>query len=186
MRIPIGGGVPQLVLESETGIGNYRCVRALESFCILPERSQDKKQITLTEFDPLKGRVKILRTIPNDPDYTGGTLSPDGSTFAIARVHDAEVRIKLISLQGSADREITLNGWRFLTCFEYSADGNGFYLTTVQGQGTTLLYFGLNGDAHTLWQLRSGETCGLPSPDGRYLAVGAFQYNTNVWIAQGF
>jgi hypothetical protein len=39
-----------------------------------------------TEFDPVKGRGRVLRTVENDPlnrDLTAA-LSPDGSMFAIS------------------------------------------------------------------------------------------------------
>jgi Tol biopolymer transport system component len=65
MRISVSGGVPQLVLETRTG-SDFRCARAPASLCVVSELSRDGKQLTLTAFDPLKGRGKLLRTMRND------------------------------------------------------------------------------------------------------------------------
>src|SRR5262249_39295115 len=61
MRIPVSGGVPQFVLETRVD-SNFQCARPA-NLCVISEVSQDGKQLTLTAFDPLKGRGKALRTI---------------------------------------------------------------------------------------------------------------------------
>jgi hypothetical protein len=50
-------------------------------------------------------------------------------------------------------------------------------------QGNTLLYVDLKGNARVLWQQQGGwgRIWGAPSPDGRYLAIGAEVNNSNVW-----
>ena len=48
----------------------------------------------------------------------------------------------------------------------------------------------LNGNAQVLWQSRElaegGFAAGIPSPDGRYLAIWAEIPNANVWMMEGF
>ena len=68
MRIPASGGVPQFVLETRNLL-DFRCARAPASLCVIFETSQDRKQLVITAFDPLKGRGKVLRTIENDPSH---------------------------------------------------------------------------------------------------------------------
>jgi hypothetical protein len=134
MRIPVSGGVPQFVLVTPIPI-NYGCARAPASLCVLIERSQDERQLTLTAFDPLKGRGKMLRSIEKDPsafDY-GAEVSPDGSTVAISKPGEAEIHIRLLSASGGSDREITVKGWPNMTGLDWSPDGKGILLRVCLG-----------------------------------------------------
>ncbi len=189
MRIPVGGGVPQLVLESRNSHG-FWCARAPASLCAVLEASPDQKLFTLTAFDPLKGRGKVLKTIPTDPSsaYTSA-LSPDGSTFAISRTREAEIHIRLLSLSGGSDGEFTVKGWPNLAdSLEWSPDGKGLYCVSRSPQGKTLLYVDLKGIARPLWQHKGwgGETWAVPSPDGRFLAIATGILTGNVWMLEGF
>ncbi len=115
-------------------------------------------------------------------------LSPDGSTFAISRGSKPEIHIRLLSVSGGSDREITVKGWPNITGVEWTRDGKGLYCGTVSPQSNTLLYVDLKGNARVLWQYKggSGEIWGLPSPDGRYLAIRGDIFNSNVWMIEGF
>jgi serine/threonine protein kinase/Tol biopolymer transport system component len=187
MRVPIGGGAPQFVLETRNA--DYGCARASAGLCVVAETSHDRKQLTFTAFDPLKGRGKVLRTISNDAaaSFVGSELSPDGSTFALARDGQTEIHIRLLSLSGSSDREIAVKGWPNITGLNWSPDGKGMYCGSRSAQGNTLLYVDLEGNARVLWQSSGGyATWGFPSPDGRYLAALKSARNSNVWLLEGF
>jgi hypothetical protein len=189
MRIPVSGGVPQFVLETRHSIDSD-CAIAPASLCVLLEESQDRKQLIITAFDPLKGRGRILRTI--DQDFSRGGyetgLSPDGSTLAISRVGEPEIRIQLLALSGGSDRKITVKGWPNLAGCAWSPDGKGFYYGSLQKGTNTLLYVDLKGNASVLWQHRSASTriWGIPSPDGHFLAILGNVTNSNVWMLEGF
>jgi serine/threonine protein kinase len=189
MRIPVGGGVPQTVLETRS-FDSYSCASAPASLCVILEASQDRKQRTITAFDPLKGRGEVLRTIDNNPPSTlgGAGLSPNGSTFAISRDGERDIRIHLFSLSGGSDREITVKGWPNNTGIDWAPDGKGLYCGSVSPQGATLLYVDLKGNARVLWQYKaaSGAIGGMPSPDGRYLAILTGISSSNVWMIEGF
>ena len=187
MRVSTAGGAPQLVLEMHND-AHYGCARAPAGLCVVAENSGAGKPLTLTAFDPLRGRGKVLRTVANVPLASFGTeLSPDGSTFAIASGLEPEIHIRLLSLSGSSDREITVKGWAELTGLNWSADGKGLYCGSFSVQGSTLLYVDLSGNARVLWQNNGGgEIWGFPSPDGRYLAIQSRMKNSNVWMLEGF
>jgi Tol biopolymer transport system component len=189
MRIPVSGGVPQLVLETRNWL-DHLCARAPASLCVIGELSQDEKQLTLTAFDPLKGRGKVLRTIEKDPsaEIAGTGLSPDGTTFAISRSSEEEIHIRLLSLSGSSDREFTVKGWSNLSGLDWSPDGKGLYCGSVSPQDRTLLHVDLEGNAKVLWQYKaaSGSIWGIPSPDGRYLALRGLVASSNIWMVEGF
>jgi serine/threonine protein kinase len=188
MRIPVSGGVPQFVLETRN-TGGFGCARAPASLCAIWEGSQDQKQLVMTAFDPLKSRGKVLRAIDTDPTASYNlALSPDGSRFAISRGGEAEIHIRLLSLPGGADREITVKGWPNLTGLDWSPDGKGLYCGSVSPQARTVLYVNVEGNARVLWQYKGagGEIWGVPSPDGRYLAILGEVTNSNVWMVEGF
>jgi serine/threonine protein kinase len=189
MRIPASGGVPQFVMETRNTL-DFWCARAPASLCVIFETSQDRKQMMITPFDPLKGRGKVLRTIEEDPSHTYSEteISPDGSTVSISRFGEPEIHIRLLSLSGGPDGGFTVKGWPNITGLDWALDGKGFYCGSVSPQDSTLLYVDLKGNARVLWQYKggSGAIWGHPSPDGRYLAIRGGVINSNVWMIEGF
>jgi hypothetical protein len=94
----------------------------------------------------------------------------------------------LLSLSGGAESEITVKGWPNITGLDRSPDGKGFYCGSSSPQGHTLLYVDLKGNVRVLWQYKAGGYAiwGMPSPDGRYLAILGEVINSNVWMIEGF
>jgi len=104
---------------------------------------------------------------------SSNALSPDGTSFAISKVEGTGIQLRLLSLSGGSDREITVKGWPNITGLDWSADGKGLYLGCVSSQARALLYMDLKGNARVLAQYKGGERIwAAPSPDGRYLAHG--------------
>jgi eukaryotic-like serine/threonine-protein kinase len=187
MRVPVNGGVPQLVMETRDHL-NFGCGRAPRGICWVDEARPDQKGVVITAFDPLKGRGKVLKAIPlNEPiaDLTGTALSPDKTTVAISRAGEPEIHIRLVSVDGGPDRVIVVKGWPNSPALNWSSDGKGFYCGSDSPQGTTLLYVDLKGNARVLWK-RGGAVWAVPSPDGRYLAIRVDLANSNVWSLGGF
>jgi hypothetical protein len=43
------------------------------------------------------------------------------------------------------------------------------------------------GEAHPLWEMKGDPLAyGMPSPDGRYLAIVATTQKNNVWVMENF
>ena len=192
MRLPIHGGVPQFVMEFRFTplVGTYECAQRPAGVCVTVEASLDEKQLTLTAFDPLKGRGKVLRTIEKDATamYALGKLSPDGTTYALPENSQSDIRIRLLSLVGGADHELTLKGWRGLSSISWSLDAKGFYCGWRSVQASSLSYAEMTGNTRVLWQAggSGGPESGIPSPDGRYLAIQSLYWNSNVWMLEDF
>jgi Tol biopolymer transport system component len=153
---------------------------------------------TLTAFDPVKGRGEVLRTIekgrsahdfikdPSTYDFAAA-LSPDGKTFAIARGGEPEIHIRLMALSGGADREITVKSWADITGLDWSSDERSLLCGSRSQQGATLLRVDLNGSATVLWQYKGARGMGgIPSPDGRYLAIFVQTSHVNLWMIENF
>ena len=81
-----------------------------------------------------------------------------------------------------------MKGWPNLTGLDWSPDGKGLYCGSVSPQSRTLLHVDLKGNARVLWQYKAegGTIWGVPSPDGRYLAILGGVTNANVWMLEGF
>jgi Tol biopolymer transport system component len=200
MRVPVNGGIPRSVFEIRQNWATFNCSAVPAKGCAILELSDDEKQLTLIAFDPLKGNPKPLRTIQNDPLSSNsarpacwqfaGALSPDGSTFAIAKRGEAQIHIHLLSLSGGADREVTVRDWPNISGLDWSADGKGFYCGSISPKGSALLHLNLRGESQVLWQSREVATdgaflAGIPSADGRSLAILRTAYNSNVWMLEG-
>jgi len=189
MRVPVEGGMSEFVLETRND-SNYQCTRGRAKLCVISEASQDEQHLVLTAFDPLKGRGKVLRTIDIEPsgDYSGFSLSPDGTTAAVARGRQPEIRIRLLSLVGGSDREIAMKDWPNLTGLEWSPNGMGLYCGSSSAQGGNLLFVDLKGNVQVLWQKKGTAIgfAGIPSPDGRYLAISVSDIDSNAWLLENF
>jgi hypothetical protein len=64
----------------------------------------------------------------------------------------------------------------------------GLFLTRkAEGGGTELLYADLKGSTKSLRKCNSDNSCfGLPSPDGRHLAIVDRSQSTNMWMMENF
>jgi Tol biopolymer transport system component len=123
-------------------------------------------------------------------DYYAAALSPDGSTFALSREYQPEIHIRLLSLSGGSDREITVKSWPGVSMrsLYWSPDGKGLYCGSLAFRGPTILYVDLKGNARVMWQFKgsAAPTWGVPSPNGRYLAMRNTLTTSNMWMLEGF
>jgi eukaryotic-like serine/threonine-protein kinase len=185
MRIRVTGGSPEVVLTAR--IEEWpRCARSPATLCAIAERTADRKQLVFTAFDPVKGRGRKLAT--SQTDATAGyhwDLSPDGTRIAILK--HREGRIQILSLNGGAPQEITVKRWKTLANVFWKADGKGLFVASHTERAATLLSIDLQGNARLLWEHPGGvETYGVPSPDGRHLAMRGWNVESNLWLMENF
>jgi len=181
MRMPVTGGPPELVLTARLH-GSAWCARSPSTLCAFAEQTPDRKELVFTAFDPIRGKGNELARFATDPnaDY-GWSPSPDGTRIAIIKTGGNHVY--LLPLNGSPVRDLTVAGWSGFFGFCWSIDGKGFFIGNTRGEGldSNLLFVDLNGKPHPLWQQKSAPfTWGVPSPDGRHLAVLGAEFNGNV------
>jgi Tol biopolymer transport system component len=186
-RVPVSGGASELVLMAH-GYSGHRCARAPATLCLLGELSADQRQLIFTAFDPTKGRGREVMTVATEPGFGyNWDLSPDGSQLAIS-FPAGENRIRLFALAGGARRDLVVNGWYgFNSGPDWSSDAKGFYVSSLSPRGATLLYIDLNGHAIALWEQKGGlRTWGVPSLDGRHLAILGYTMDSNIWMLEKF
>jgi len=188
-RVDLRGGVPQQVFETH-GFVQFWCTNKAANFCVFGRPSEDKNELVVAAFDPLGGPGKELVRIPLEPgssadigfDYTW-QLSPNGSRIGIVKRYGNQIR--LVPLAGG--QTITMKGYSDLLDLNWANDSQSMFVSTLQPGGATLLHIGLNGDARPVWQQpRSPYAWGIPSPDGRHLALLGASSESNVWMIGNF
>ena len=198
LRVSTSGGPPQLVLEGQ-GIDYLACARSPAANCVFSERTPDDKQLIFSGFDPVKGRGRELSKVnvkqPIAPRFWdlspySWDLSLDGSRLAFAPYDEHAGRIQIVPLAGGEAREVNVQGWNGLRRLFWAADGRGLFTSANGGLGATLLYVDQEGRAQVIWRERFpkvyAEARGVPSPDGRYLAVLGRTQDNNVWLLENF
>jgi hypothetical protein len=91
---------------------------------------------------------------------------------------------------GGKAREVMVKGWVALANVWWAADGKGLFVSTVRTSGRMLLYVDLERRANVLWEHKRGgwfyNTWGVPSPNGRYLALTGFHMERYLWMLENF
>jgi serine/threonine protein kinase/dipeptidyl aminopeptidase/acylaminoacyl peptidase len=187
MRAPIMGGASQFVLPARTG-ATFRCAKLPAGLCALAEETLDREELVFTGFDSVKGRgTELTRLyINSNSDYIWD-LSPNGTSVAIVNRSDGQIRI--LSLNARAPQEIHPKGWNTAQSLNWAADGKALLISSrVQGR-LALLHVDLQGNTRVLWHPGGGaaeETVGVPSRDGRHLAILGWSENGNIWMMENF
>jgi WD40 repeat protein len=156
------------------------------NLCVIAERSSDRKQLIFSVLDLQKGRGRELLRFDVAPDeqYTWA-LSPEGSRVAILKSLDATIHV--LSLTGDPRRDISPEGRDIMANVAWTADGKGFFVSSLEKGGWTLLHVDQHGAVHALWQREGSRgVFGVPSPDGRHLAIRVWLYSGNIWMADNF
>ena len=188
MRLPLSGGTPQLVL-AVPAINNFQCARSPSTVCIYSAYSAN--QLSLFTFDPATGTKDLLTSIDGPEWYLyNWTLSPDGSTLAVAKKQRLPGRadIRLLRVAGGKERVLTLQGWTSISCLDWAADGRSIWVNASSPTGTqTLLSVDLRGRAKPVFQeFEKDLGWAIPSPDGRHVAIWEASSSSNAWLLDGF
>lgn len=169
LRVAAAGGAVQEVMAAPL-ILSHRCA-ARAPLCVVSEMSADRNQLVFTTLDPFRGRVReLLRFDASPKESYSWDLSSDGTRIAIHKTRDAQITI--LSLQGEPRREVVVKGWKSHQGMDWAADGKGLLIGDKAPGGASLLYADLEGNTRVVWtQSRWPRTSGVPSPDGRHLAL---------------
>jgi Tol biopolymer transport system component len=114
-------------------------------------------------------------------------ISPEGTRLAIEKTLEREGHVRILSLRGGAVRDVTVKGWGALDSLDWAADGKGIFASSKSARVATLLHLDLDGNVQVLWTQKGGfQTWGVPSPDGRRLAILGSSIESNVWLIEKF
>ena len=189
VRIPVAGGAPEPMFQVVRP-GPYSCARAPSNLCVVPQQTADHKQVTVTAFDPIKGRGAELARFDLDRDMNLlvnnllCVLSPDGTRLAFARSPNGPIEIH--SLRRQPTFVIHAKGLDKLWNIQWAADGKALLVANKVQDGTELLHVDLQGKTTRLWKSIGPRCYGIPSPDGRHLAVYDWKRSSNMWLMENF
>jgi serine/threonine protein kinase len=182
MRAPMSGGKAELLFPASNVMG-IRCSHV--GPCTLAER--DGEAVVVSEVDPVAGtkareiyRESIIR-------FAGPDISPDGRWLAtpfgskiILRSFATGAVVREISVHGATNGTGLLN-------LDYAADGKGFFVSQTTPTETRQLYVDMSGEASLLWrQAGKSMSWGIPSPNGKYLAMMIYTDDSNVYTIDDF
>ncbi|MFY9844939.1 MAG: protein kinase [Terriglobales bacterium] len=189
VRIPIAGGAPELIFHMATP-GPVSCAKAPSHLCVVAETTADNKQMVVTSFDPLKGRGLELARFDLDRDINlmvdnlFCVVSPDGTRLALTGSPDGPIGIH--SLRGKPTKIIRAKGLDKLYAIAWAADGKALFVARHVLDGTELLHVDQRGNTTRLWKSLGPKCFGVPSPDGRHLAIYDWKRSSNMWMMENF
>jgi Tol biopolymer transport system component len=187
VRQRVAGGAAEMVLEEPADMEwRFACGIKPGSSCILSQT--EEPDIAFYALDPIRGKGAKLGQIkrPYWNSSVDWSISPDGSRVAFVTNNG---RIKILYIRDRTWREIRIQpGWEMLWSLAWAADGNGFFATCQLPTSYNLIYINLAGAVTRLLdnghrQLLQNP---LPSPNGRYLAIEAVTFDSNIWIMENF
>jgi eukaryotic-like serine/threonine-protein kinase len=191
VRVPISGGTPESIFTIREG-ASVLCARPPSNLCVVAETTEDLKGMTVTAFDPVKGRGSELARFPFSKDTGLGVehfllcdLSPDGSRLALAPSPAGPIEVR--ALRGQQILKIPTAGVAPLRQIVWAADGKGLFVSTHKQDAGEVLHLNLQGKSDVLWKCPGPNLCiANPSPDGRRLAIYESKQNANIFMMENF
>jgi Tol biopolymer transport system component len=147
--------------------------------------------MVITSFDPIKGRGPELARLDLSPEYETNpntylfwNISPDGTRLAASQGPDGPLQIRSLRDQRT---QVMQNGLNHIQVPQWTAEGKALFVCGVINSGSQALWHvDLNGNAKVLKGTNSGNCWGLPSPDGRHLALNDSKLSANMWMMENF
>jgi DNA-binding winged helix-turn-helix (wHTH) protein len=165
----------------EGELDEWRCPLVSGTNCVLRE-TDGHKMFIFYLLDPVTGKGRELARSAYTPTIYGDwALSPDGAVAAIPN-HDAQSpSIRLVRLDGTGgESEINVRQASQLWGISWAPDSKGFYAEARTAAQHWLEYIRLSGEVHVLRET-TGNTWGVPSPDGRKLSFVDTTIERNVF-----
>jgi serine/threonine protein kinase len=187
-RVSVNGGAPQPLFEAPPLPDTFFCTNRVANFCAYPTRAPDGRSWVITAFDLDGGKGKELLRISTEPgaEYMWG-LSPDGSQVAMIKIDWNTGQIRFIPIGGGQGRTVTVKGYVHLISCHWGPDSRSVFVGASGPAGTAMLRIDLEGNAQPIWQQPTpSDSWGVPSPDGRHLAMYGTSWDSNVWMIDNF
>jgi Tol biopolymer transport system component len=179
MRIPVGGGAPELVAEL-SDVDEFHCSTVTGASCAVG--LNESGRTSFYALDPLKGKAR--RIGGTDSVVPAWSLSTDGSRIAF--IDDAGVHLMRVA-DGTVERLIAkIPG--VPRDVSWSAEGQAVFVDSFVANGWRLVRAALDGRVDVLRQTdgRRLLTNITPSPDGKHLAFGQRTIDSNAWLLENF
>ncbi len=187
MRVPLAGGVPQLVLAIP-GLFDLECTRPPANFCFYGQIEDGRGR--LFTFDPAAGKASELSELEGKLDSFNWILSHDGQYLAWPSKHTSlgQFGVRVFSLRGKLKRDIAVPGWSEIYGLDWAADSRSLWACTRDAKSNSvLLNVGLDRKITTvLSHPYLSLEWAVSSPDGRHLAVVQNSNKSNISLLENF
>jgi len=191
VRIPIGGGTPELIFTL-AGFNSAACAISPSNLCALAEQTPDHKQAVITSFDPIKGRGTELTRFDLGPMYQASregviwAISDDGTRIAFVSENEGPIQVR--SLRSGQQQVIHAKGVnKIMYQLEWTHDGKGFIVRGMTKDGNEeVLYVNLKGDVKVLWNCGNQYCRGRESPGGHQFEIDEQKFIANLWMIENF
>ena len=196
MRLPVGGGPAESIFDVHGyatwgppgdvarnlgDVPGFRCNASKSGVCVMVEGTDLNKKLTFTPFDPVKGTKGKPMSI-EVPDEASWALSPDGTQIAIVWFDSHAAVIRIVPVAGGASHDISVKNVIQLVDAAWAADGKSLFVIRSSARGSRLLHVDMNGNSQEIGRAVWDIFQVSPSPDGKSLAYGAVNSNSNVWM----
>jgi Tol biopolymer transport system component len=191
MIVPASGGLPHEFEFNPKGlidneIDNVDCAKKPATNCVAGTFDRPHHQHTFWNFDPSQPKLRRLFTIDYDlRKGFGWTVSPDGTRIATNKNYADHAEIEIYSLNGRIERRVRVNGFNHSFSVDWASDSLSWFVAVGTATGCSLLRVFQDGHDQVLMTIRnrgSAYTFGLPSPDGKELAIHGESFGGNVWM----
>jgi Tol biopolymer transport system component len=190
VRIPIGGGNPELIFTVPEFTSSFFCARFSSNLCAVGEQTADYKQAIIRSFDPIKGKGPELARFDLGPEYQTKRMeliwgiSDDGTKLAFASGPQGPIQVS--SLRSGQQQVIRAHALGSIRGIAWAHDGKGFFISSNTKDGNEIIYLNLEGEAKVLWNCGNDHCHGGPSPDGRQFAMDVRKLSSNLWMIENF
>jgi Tol biopolymer transport system component len=126
--------------------------------------------------------------VPIEPnaDYNWA-LSPDGAQMALLRKEWTGCQVQLFRVGKDEKRTLQVKGAVNCNSLDWASDSRSMFIGSSRGNGSSLMRLGTDGTVQSLWfQPQLSSTWGIPSPDGRHIAMLGDSSDANVWVIDNF
>lgn len=185
MRVAASGGIPAEVAQLRNSDA-VQCPKSGEQTCIVIRQSEDGKRIVFHSLHPITGLGPEIASYPVErADLYNYAISADASRVALTNA--ANPQIDLFSLLTGSVKHVAATSPHDSGPIAWMPGDEGFFVPAETPAGMALLEMDLTGKTHVLWNQKGAtRTWGIPSPDGRLLAILNWTVESNIWTIRGF
>jgi len=180
MRVGVGGGDTASVTGGED-LEDFRCSVGTRGRCVL-RKSVGRDWYIFYEIEPLRGVGRELARSRWQPSALNDwDVSPDGETVVMPNRDLRAGRLRLVSLEGGAEREVAVPEITSLASVEWTASNEAWFITVNSDYAVAprLYLYAAGADPKSLGAIRGWA---VPAPDGRRIAFLNRVVSANVWM----